>query len=308
MIKIKLVAIFIIFINLNSVLLAEIYTAYKVNGEIVTNIDIKKESQYLIALSNQLKNLNDKQVIKIAKDSLIREKIKKIELAKYFTLDQKNSFLDKIIKDFYIKLNLQNLEEFERYLKKYDMTIEEIKVKMEIETLWNKLIYDKYINQINIDEKFLKNKIIQKQKIKSEKTYLLSEILFEKSGEKTIIQLNENINKSIKEIGFENTANIFSISDSAKFGGKVGWIKEKDLSKKIYQTISNLEIGGIAKPIQVGSNYLILKINNIKSEAIKVDKKKELQRVIDFETNKQLSQFSIIYFNKIKINTHVEKL
>ena len=66
--------------------------------------------------------------------------------------------------------------------------------------------------------------------MKKTNEYLLSEILFVKkdlSLEKTIGQIQLSIN----EIGFNNTANIYSISNSSKLGGKLDWINENSLSK-----------------------------------------------------------------------------
>ena len=288
--------------------MAEIYTAYKINDEVITNIDIERESRYLIALNNQLKNLPKKKINEIARVSLIKEKIKKIELLKYFKLDRSSPILKVLIKEFYLRLNLNNAEEFKKYLNNYNLTIEEVKGKIEIESTWNKLIFEKYKYQVNIDEESLKKKIASKKQSINEKSYLLSEILFEKDKNKTINQIIEKIKESIKEIGFENTANIFSINDSSKFGGNIGWIKEKNLAKTIYKEVNSLKIGDLTRPIQVGKNILILKINNIKIETDKIDRDKELLKIIEFEKNRQLNQYSMIYFNKIKINTNVEKL
>ena len=52
-----------------------------------------------------------------------------------------------------------------------------------------------------------------------------------KNLKKSKIDNKSKIKKSIKEIGFENTANIYSLSDSSKFGGKIGWVKENQLTK-----------------------------------------------------------------------------
>ena len=55
------------------------------NNQIITNIDIENESKYLIALNNQLKNLDNKKILEIARESIIKETVKKIEILKYFT-------------------------------------------------------------------------------------------------------------------------------------------------------------------------------------------------------------------------------
>ena len=288
--------------------MGEVFMAYKVNNEIITNIDVENESRYLMALNTQLRNLDEKKIIAIAKDSIIKETIKKIELQKYFKLNLKNPYLNTIIKDFYIKLDLNNEIEFETYLNKYNLTINDVKKKMEIETTWNQLIFEKYKNQINIDEDKIKQRIKNKIPSKENKKYLLSEIVFEKKADQTVKQKIKNINESIKEIGFKNTANIYSVSDSSKFGGNIGWVEESKLSSKLASAVEKLSIGEITTPIQIGNGFLIIKLNDIKSEIIKIDEKKELKKLIRFEQNRQLDQFSKIYFNKIKINTKISEL
>ena len=123
-----------------------------------------------------------------------------------------------------------------------------------------------------------------------------------KKKNKSLEELIKKINSSIASIGFENTANIYSIADSAKFGGKIGSIKQSNLSKKIIDEIENLEEGQISQVIQIGNNFLILKIDKSKVIKQKIDKNKELEKMIKFETNKQLNQFSKIYFSKSKMN------
>ena len=278
-----------------------------VNNEIITNVDIENEAQYLLALNNRLKNLDNKIILNIAKDSIIKELVKKIEVEKYFLLFQKNSQLENVIKNFYTRLKLKDENEFENYLKKYNLTINEIKKKVEIETTWNQLIYDKYKDQLNINIAQLKNEINKLVISKKTKQYLLSEIVFEKNKTKSLENTINDINISISEIGFENTANIYSISDSSKFGGTIGWIEEKNLSRKMSTIIAQLKIGEQTKPIQTGNNFLLLKLDNIKEENIKINKENELKKRIQYEKDKQLEQYSKIYYNKVKINTNISE-
>ena len=213
--------------------LESVYIVYKIDNKIITNIDIKNETKYLIALSPPLKTLNVKQLQDISRESLIKETIKKKEVTKYFKLNQSNKDIDKFIQDLYLRLGLNNEDEFEIYLKKNDLTISKIREKIEIETFWNKLIYEKYINQVNINEKLLKNKILQQEKFENIKKYLLSEIVLKKDdnvdGNRRVMQVKESIN----EIGFKNTATLYSESDNAKFGGVIGWVDETNISEEI---------------------------------------------------------------------------
>ena len=211
----------------------KVYIAYKVNNQIITNTDIKKEFQYLISLNNQLKNLDKAKVLEVSKESALREKIKKIELAKYFDLEKLDLNIDIYLRNFYKNLNIISDSEFEQYLKRNNISLDYVKTKIQIEILWNKLIYDKHITQINVDRDELKKKLDKANSELNQKVYSLSEILFDHENNSSFKKKLKDINESIREIGFNNTANIYSISDSSKFGGKIGWIDEKKLSKKI---------------------------------------------------------------------------
>ena len=132
--------------------------------------------------------------------------------------------------------------------------------------------------------------------------YNLSEIVFTKKKDISLNDQIERIKSSINSIGFENTANIFSISQSSKFGGDIGWINENNLSKKILKNLKLLNEGEISKSMNIGNNYLILKVNKIRTNKIYLDKEKELKKLIEFEKNKELKKFSKIFFDKAKIN------
>ena len=284
------------------------YIVYKVNNEIITNSDIEKEYRYLVSLNNQLKNLEKQKIIELSKESALREKIKKIELIKYFDLKTINIDIDNYLENFYRNLNIKNKKEFEEYLQSNNISLNYVRKKIEIEILWNQLIYDRYIGQINIDTNQLKEKVKKLISTKKQKKYSLSEILFDIENNSNFEKKLENINQSINEIGFKNTANIYSISDSSKFGGKIGWIEEQKLSTKILEQLKALEVGQYTSPVQVGSSFLILKIEEIKYENAIINEDEELNKMIQFETSKQLDQFSKIFYEKIKINSFINEL
>ena len=288
-----------------SKVLAGVSIAVKVNNTIISSHDIKRESLYLKALNTKLENLDNEQILRIAKESIIREKIKLIELNKYYVLDQSNPLLDKVVKDFYLKLNMQNEIEFENHLKKYDLNISEIKKKIEIETTWNDLINNNYRNQIKIDKNKLLEKINNLKADKQKKSYLLSEIVFEIKVGQSIDQVFFRIEESIKEIGFENTANIYSITDSSKFGGKIGWVDEENLAPIIKSEIQKINLEDYTKPIVINNNLLILKLQDTKEEVVKINKSLLLDEMMRYEFNTQLSKYSKIYYNKVKINTEI---
>ena len=280
----------------------EIYIFATVNDKIITNFDIKKEIEYLKILNPNISKLPKKKILDIAKNSLINEYVKKIELEKIFDLNKENNLAEEYFKNLYTKLNFADEENFKKsLLLKNNYSIVEIKEKLKIEVLWNELIYMRYNNQIKID----KNALLKKIKNFENKTlneYLLSEIVFEKNKNENIETLIKKINFSIREIGFDNTANVYSISESSKIGGDIGWIKENNLSDLIFEKIKKINEGEYTDVIQIGNNYLILKIKKIRKKQISINTDEELNKMIKFETNKQLNQFSKIFFDKTKIN------
>ena len=285
----------------NSTYSIESKIIYKIQNEIITNIDLKNEFKYLLVLNNRLKDIDKDTTFLISKESLIRDKIKKIEIMKNFKnlkIDQK--YEDILIKDIYLKLGLDNKDQFIEYLKKYDLKLKNIIEKITINALWNDLIFRKYSAKIEINEKKIKNKIdlINQQ---TTRDFLLSEIVYEVKNKEEINKKFIEIKKSIKDIGFENTVSLFSISDSAKTGGNIGWVNEKSLSQDILKNIEKME-GNLTQPIILPNSILMLKINEIKKSTLKIDYDIELKKAIDYERNKQLNQYSIIYFNKIKKN------
>ena len=308
--KIKFIFTLIILLTLGAKSYSDenVYIVYKVNNQIITNADIEKEYLYLTSLNNQLKSLDKPRVLKISRESALREMIKKIELAKYFDLKKLNLNIDVYLQSFYENLNIKSDSEFEQYLKENNMSLDYIKTKIQIEILWNQLIYDRYFIQINIDKDELRKKLVETNNKINQKVYSLSEILFDKENNSSFKKKLEDIDQSINEIGFNSTANIYSVSDSSKFGGKIGWVEEKKLSKKIIQELESLEADQYTAPIQIGASVLILKIEEIKYEKTTINKDEELNKMIQFETSKQLDQFSKIFYKKIKINSLIDEL
>lgn len=284
-----------------------VFISVTVNDEIITNLDIKKETKYLKILNPNLNELDDAQIQNIAKTSLINEIVKKKEIERYFDLSKDNLFVKDYFNNLYTQLNFKNEIDFENSLKEKKIyTINEIKAKLKIEIVWNELIYEKFKNQIKINKEELLKKIKDLDK-KTRNEYSLSEIVFEKDMNERLDTIKNKIQNSISEIGFNNTANIFSISESSKMGGKLGWIDETNLSKKIYSELKLIEKGEYTNIIQIGKNFLILKIDDIRLIKKDIDKDQELDEMIKFETNKQLNQFSRIYFDKTKINYSINE-
>ena len=275
---------------------------HNIQNEIITNIDIKNEFKYLLALNNSLKELDKKKILNISNESIIREKIKKIEIKKNFKEIKLNEdYTEILLKSIYSRLNLKSINEFEIYLKKYDLKISDIKKKITIDALWNELIIKKYASKVAINQTAIKEKILKNSKIQS-KEYQLSEIIFEVVSKDEIEKKYNEIVESINEIGFENSAASYSFSETAKIGGDIGWINENSLNNNIKENISHLQIGEVTNPIILSNGILLLKVIDIRNLETAIDIENELKKAINYERNRQLNQYSKIYYNKIKKN------
>ena len=279
----------------------------KIENQIITSLDINNELKYLVALNPNLKNLKKNDIIQLSKRSILQEKIKKIEIEKNFKnpkIPQK--FLEQILQNVYSRIGLTNLEDFKKYLIRNDVDFENVKNKLEIEALWNELILIKFSSRIKINKKKLRNRIENNTKFL--KLYLLSEIFFEVSNLKELDIKFQEISQAINNKGFDFAALKYSMSSTSNLGGKLDWINENSLNKKIRAEIKNLKINDFTKPINVPGGFLILQINDIKSTEVKIDVDKELKKLENYEKNNLLNQYSKIYFNKAKKDLEINEL
>ena len=281
---------------------------FKIDNEIITYIDVENEKNYLISLNPNLKKLKYDEIIEVTKKSVVREKIKRIEISNRF----KNAkipqpLLEQLLENIYTKIGLNNLEDFKKYLVKNDINYFNVLKKIETEALWNELIYSIYSKNVKIDEERLKEDIL-KSNAKTIKSYLMSEIFFEVSKSEKIQTKYQKIVNSINNNGFENTALKYSISATSNMGGKLDWINENSLNIKIRDVLSKKDINEFTKPITVPGGFLILKINDIKTQKSEINLNIELKKLIQITRNNQLNQYSKIYFNKVKENMEINEI
>ena len=310
LIRFLVILLNIFLISTNLIASQKIQILYKIDNTLVTNVDINNELNYLVSLNTELKSLKKYEINEIAKESLIRERIKLNEIKKFFLIEkyENDLLINSILKNLYTRINLNDLDEFKIYLRDFNITIDEVKEKLKIEILWNQLISRKFQNQINIDE----NKI--RQKVKDDKMnykeiieYDLSEIVLAPQNTQ---QFNEKIEKVINTINlysFETAAIKFSISDTSKFGGNIGAVKENQIATNIKKEIQNLEINEFSKPIYINNNYLIIKVNKKNIIKEEFDENKIVKEMIQLEKDRQYQNFSQIYYNKIKLNAQINE-
>ena len=278
---------------------------FKVNNEIITSLDIFNELQYLQIINKEFQNIKKEKAFQISKNSLIREKIKEIEIRRIINEIQiKDEIFNNLIKNYFKEFKILSISEFENFFLSKDIDPNVIRKKITLEVLWNQLIYRKYQKNLKIDEQSIINDLKKNDK---QSEFLISEILFNINENENLNEKFNLINNSIEKENFSQTALVYSISNTANKGGKLGWVKESILSKNIFNELKKLKIGEHTNPILVPGGFLILKLIDLRQVSKDFDLNEEVKKIIDEKTNQQLNRFSNIYFNKIQKDVKINE-
>ena len=304
-----IVTIFVIFFSTVikfSVLANENKILLKVNNELITTIDILNEINYLKSINKNINNLENRKIIEIARNSLIKDKIKKIALKSIVKkMEISDDDFKRILISNYSNTGFTKIDEIFKHLEEHKVKPELIRDKMTVNAIWSQFIYNKYSKNIKIDTNKLRQNI---QRNENQTEYLLSEIVFDLEKKQTIDEKFNIIKNAIEKNGFENTALIYSISETSTSGGNIGWVSENSVNKKILKKITEININNFTKPLVIPGGYLILKVNEkrITEKNIKIED--ELKKIIEIKTNEQLNQFSNLFLNKVKKDIIINEL
>ena len=302
---ISLIIFYIFIIGNSSAIGNENKILIKLNNDIITSIDLVNEILYLKSINPDLVKAKNSQIIEIAKRSLVKDRIKLLKLKEvYKKIEIKDEFFNNLAINSFKYLNINSINEFDNYFLNYGINPDDVRKKITIKVLWNQFIYRKFNQNVKIDKEKIINDI--KEKNNSQKEFFLYEILISNNNKQDIEELLRKIKKNIAEKSFSEAALNFSISDSAKLGGKLGWIQEAILSENIKNELKKISKGNYTKPIVVPGGFLILYKENTRN--IKIDLEKEIENIIAEKTNEQLDQFSNIFFNKTKKNININEL
>tara|TARA_B100000989_G_C19510794_1_gene458915 strand:- start:509 stop:1438 length:930 start_codon:yes stop_codon:yes gene_type:complete len=278
---------------------SEIFIKAKIDNQILTNYDINNEKNYLLALNPNLRNLSEKDIDRYAMDSLINENIKKIEIEKKFEILQNKDIIKKIIADLYSGIGISGINEFKDHLKNYNIDLELVENKISIEVAWNDYIFNKFNRSVVIDEGKIRNKIKELSKKNKVENILLSEIIFTINENENLENKLDKIKNSIDKIGFEETAKIYSVSESKKNGGKIGWVYKTQLSNKISKQIEKVNVGELTNAITTPGGFILLKVVDRKNELLEINEDDQFNKAVNFEKNRQLTMYSTLYYKRV---------
>ena len=117
----------------------------KINNEIITSVDVLNEINFISTVNKNTVKISKEELYKISLNSLIKEKIKKIEILKnYKSIEVEQTFMKELITSAYKKLGFNNLDSFKIHLNKNNISFENFKNKIAIDSLWNEIIFFKF--------------------------------------------------------------------------------------------------------------------------------------------------------------------
>ena len=302
-IRILILSISIFLMNIQNLIALENKILFKIEDEIITTIDIYEEIKFLKTFNPEINNLSEKELFEISKNSILRDKIKKIEILNFVKeLKVDDKFLLNLIRNKYSRTGINSLENLDEYLKDNNLNTKTIKEKFAIELIWNDIIFQKFNEKIKIDKEKIRKEILQNPQKENQRELLLSEIVFNVIDKSEFESKYKKILLDIEKLGFKKAALIHSNSDTASNGGLIGWVKEDNLNQSIKKIISKLQSNQFSKPIRTSSGFMIIKIDDKKDYTSEFNLDNKIKEVVRFKTNEQLNQFSNMYFNRLKKN------
>ena len=290
----------IFYVLLNESIAIENKIILKVENHIITSLDIFEEIKNLKFFNKNLNQIKNEEIYQIALQSILNQKIKEIEISKKFDeikLDDEN-YLNFLIESKFKSLGYETLTEFKKELTNKKINFNNFEKKIKIDILWSQIIYSKYYSKIKINEKELRKEILSKKNISN--SYELSEIVFNIENINEVNSKYQLIKEDIQKLGFDNAALKHSISTTASSGGNLGWIDEKQINSRLRNELNNTQVGNITKPIRIPGGFIILKKNDVKKTEVNLNIEQELKKLIDYNQETQLRNYSNVYFNKIK--------
>ena len=272
----------------------------------ITYLDLVKEMRLIAIVSNnKIENSNKEQIKNIAAKSLIKRKIKEIEIEKYSIKNYNKNDLKKLISQTSINLGT-NEDGLKKIMNLNNLDFKYLEHKYEVDLKWNSLIFELYKNKVVLNmgevEEILNNTV---QNTVSRKDFLLSEIEINLPNNEMQLVIKK-IMENIEMEGFENTAKKYSISQTAERGGSLGWMNEKKLSGKILENIKNLKTNEVGKPIILENSIVFLK--KMGEKVYEKDIKKLKDNIIKIEKEKKLKMFSNSHYSNLERVTQINFL
>ena len=279
-----------------------------IGDKAVTQSDIVAEIKTILILNNESYSQDKRdQLHKIAVNSIIKRKVKEIEIGRNNFFNYNPIDLEDEIKRLAQNLNI-NVDTLKNICSSNDLDFARIEHNIKVDLAWNSLIFQIYkdkltINPDEIDEQLKsienKNEIIE---------YLISEIITEPVENDKVDSTITELKKKIKIEGFENVAKKLSISETAVKGGDLGWVNENSIARKIKREIINTPMGEISSPILLPEGILIFKVRNKRKVETKLNLETKKNELVKMEKIKILNMHSLSHYDKVRRSVSIKFL
>ncbi len=276
-----------------------------INQNHITRSEINQRWQFFfnnskIINQKNIKNITiwqEKLLEKLIEESLILENAQKLKLE--VSPDELNDYLVQIAGK-----QQKTLIQWQNFLQKNNLDFSYYVKQVKAEILWLKIIEQKIKPKIQISNLEINEIAEQDNSNVLEPHFLIAEIVINNNNKNTEKFIYNMYQQLLMGTNFNILVNQFSISESAKNNGLIGWFTKQDLNKKVYQAIANLSINGYSLPVQIENNWYIFKVINKKHQNnLDENTKNKLEHLI---FQQKLNNFSKSYLQDLKNHSVIE--
>ena len=288
----------------------------------ITRLELnnKKEKVKQSFLKQKVDFPSDKKITKLALDQLITEKLV-FEFASNQGINVSPEQLNNVINNI-AKSNNLSIEELVEQIESDGTSFSDFREDIRRQLIFDQVKKRRISINLKISEFEIDN-FIELQKERTPTQYNISHIFIE------FIQDNETVNiekanlKLVKVIDelkknmFDAVAIKFSDGPLAKSGGLMGWKVADDLPDIFLEPIKSMKIGEVSAPINGGSGFHLLKLNDMKefemeSVVVKQSKVKQIllkknQIVSENEIQKKLEHIRNLIIEGMSFSEAAEK-
>ena len=276
----------------------------KIDDNIITAYEIKNKIKTSLILTNQTINQENINKNKIrALNYLIDLKLKKNELVKY-KFDISNINVNKQL----LSLSSNNINEFQNKFNELGINFELFVNEIKIETAWKQLMFNIYKEKVIINQKEIDREVLDFIQNNSKIVeFNISEIEINFDNNSSIQGEIDFIKKEINENGFEQTAQKFSISSTAKNSGNIGWINFESLNPNVSKVLKNLKVGEVSSPVRNLNSLLFFKLKDRRVSKINEINSEEFKKKLEKKKKNELfNLYSRSHLSKLKNNSLIE--
>lgn len=234
-----------------------------VNDQIITGFDLRQRMLLIIAMSEVQPTAQDLvQIERQALDSLIEERLKSQELARYPDLRISDADIDAELEGMAAELRT-NGAAYLQLLESIGIQPRTVREQIRISVGWRRLVGGRFGGRARVSSAQIDQAMRQVEEAATKRQYLVGEIYLEAAQTQGGMQgavdgAQQLIRQMIQGAPFQAVAQQFSDAPSAVRGGDAGWVVEGTVDPALQAAMDNLDVGQLSNPIVVDGGVYIL--------------------------------------------------